>query len=160
MIEENAIVVAIEGEHALLQTQRKSACQSCSVKQGCGTSVLAKVVGRRSSQILVRNTLAAEVGDELVIGIDDNALVKGSLLIYAIPVILLLTGALIGEFWARANNMDTELASIIAGFSGFIFSLLLIRYVLSRTRLQSDIKPHMLRMARKAGSHQNILIAP
>lgn len=160
MIEEKAIVVAIEGERALLQTQRRSACQSCSVKQGCGTSVLAKVVGKRSSQILISNTLSASVGDELVIGINDDALVKGSLLIYALPVVFLLLAALVGEFWAKSYDFNAELVSIIAGLTGFMFSFLLIRFVLFKTRLKSEIEPCMLRVAQKASNEQSILLAP
>lgn len=160
MIEETATVVAIDGEDALLQTQRKSACQSCSVKQGCGTSVLAKVVGRRSSQILIKNTLDASVGDELIIGIDDNALVKGSLLIYAMPVILLLLGALVGEFWAKSNNLNAELVSIIGGCLGFGLSMFFIRSILSRSRLHAEINPHMLRVSHKASNAHNIFMAP
>jgi len=160
MIEEKATVVAVEGEHVLLQTQRRSACQSCSVKQACGTSVLAKVVGRRSSQILVKNSLNASIGDEVVIGINDRALVKGSLLIYALPLVLLLTGALMGEFWARAVGFNIELVSIIAATAGFVLAMILIRFSLSKTKLQNEIQPHLLRISHRAIVEHNILMAP
>jgi len=160
MVEEKAMVVAIEGTNALLQTQRRSACQSCSVKQGCGTSVLAKVVGRRSSQILVVNTLEASVGDQVMIGINDNALVKGSLLIYALPLILLLVGAVLGELWAHAYGFNTELMSIVSGVVGFALAMALIRYSLYKTQFKNEIQPHMLRIVNKARDVHDILMAP
>ena len=160
MIEEKALVVAIEGEDVLLQTQRRSACQSCSVKQGCGTSVLSKVIGKRSSQILVANTLHADVGDEVVIGINDNALVKGSLLVYALPLILLITGALLGELLAHSYSLNAELMSIVAGAAGFVLAMILIPYGLSGTRLKTDIQPHMLSISHKARNDHDILMAP
>lgn len=43
MIEETALVLEVKGQHVLLETQRKSACQSCSVKSGCGTSTCQKL---------------------------------------------------------------------------------------------------------------------
>ena len=160
MIEEKAVVISVEGEHVLLQTQRRSSCQSCSVKQGCGTSVLAKVVGQRSSQILVENILNAGIGDEVVLGINDNALVKGSLLIYALPLILLLAGALIGELWAQAYGFNAELMSIIAGVGGFIFSIFLIRFGLLKTKFHDEIQPHMLHISHHATVDHDILMAP
>lgn len=160
MVEEKAMVVAIEGEDVLLQTQRRSACQSCSVKQGCGTSVLAKVVGQRSSQILVLNTLDANVGDEVIIGINDNALVKGSLLIYAVPLIFLLTGALLGELWAHTYGFNAELASIVSAVVGFLLAMVLIRYSLYKTQFKNEIQPHLLRIIHKARDAHDILMAP
>ena len=160
MIEENALVVAIEGDKVLLQTQRRSACQSCSVKQGCGTSVLAKVVGKRSSQILVNNTLNAKLGDQVRIGINDNALVKGSLLVYALPLIFLLVGGLLGEFLAHYFNLNAEWMSIAAGASGFFLAMILIPYGLSRSQLKNDIQPHMLSIIAKSTGNHEILLAP
>jgi len=160
MIEEKATVVAVEGEHVLLQTQRRSACQSCSVKQGCGTSVLAKVVGRRSSQILVKNSLNASIGDEVVIGINDQALVKGSLLIYALPLVLLLVGALMGELWARVVGFNIELMSIVSGTAGFVLAMILIRFSLSKTKFKNEIQPQLLRISHRAVVEHNILMAP
>ena len=160
MVEEKALVVAIEGADVLLQTQRRSACQSCSVKQGCGTSVLAKVVGQRSSQILVVNTLDAKVGDEVVIGINDNALVKGSLLIYAVPLILLLAGALLGELWAQAYGFNSELVSIVSAIVGFTLAMVLIRYSLYKTQFKNEMQPHLLRVVQKAKNAHDILMAP
>ena len=68
MIEEHARVVAVQGDTALLQTQRQSSCGSCEVKSGCGTSVLAGIVGQKMTQLKVQNTLNARPGDEVVLG--------------------------------------------------------------------------------------------
>ena len=62
MIEENAVVIDVNEQQVLLETQRQSACQSCSVKSGCGTSTLSKVVGNRSSQFAVDKTPGCENG--------------------------------------------------------------------------------------------------
>jgi len=160
MIEETAIVVAIEGEQALLQTQRRSACHSCSVKQGCGTSVLAKVVGTRSSQISVDNTLQAQVGDEVLLGIQENALVSGSLLVYALPLVMLLIFAMAAEALAGWLGWQQELFSITAGAVGFIASIYLIRFGLDKTALKQRIQPHMLRIVSLAADRHDIMLAP
>lgn len=160
MIEETAIVVAIEGEQALLQTQRRSSCQSCSVKQGCGTSVLAKVVGTRSSQISVNNTLQAQVGDEVLLGIQEHALVSGSLLVYALPLVLLLVFALLGEAVAQWLGWQQELLVILSAALGFLLSIFIIRFGLDKTALKQQIQPHMLRIVSPAADRHDIMLAP
>ncbi len=145
MIEETAFVVAVEGDYALLQTQRRSACQSCSVKQGCGTSVLSRVVGQRSTQLSVLNTLSAQVGDEVIIGLEENALVHGSLLVYSLPLLMLLLFAVLGEYWAKSQGLGSEWIVIVSATLGFLLSLLVIRLGFFNSKLSRRIQPQMLR---------------
>ena len=158
MIEEKAIVIAVEGDEALVQTQRQSACQSCSVKSGCGTSVLSKAIGKRVSQIKVNNTLNVKIGDEVVLGINDNALVQGSLLVYALPLVLLLVFAVAGEFWAQNQNLNSELISIVSGMLGFVIAIFITRFSILKTSFKNQVQPHLLRIVHTAsGSHVTIL---
>ncbi|MCW8855639.1 MAG: SoxR reducing system RseC family protein [Gammaproteobacteria bacterium] len=146
MIEEQAIVVALEDTYALLQTQRKSSCQSCSVKKGCGTSVLSKVVGQRSSQIRVANTLDAQLGDTVLLGVQENALVLGSFVIYLAPLLSMFLMAVAGEFWAKANGYNSELVAVICALLGFSITILVIRFGFSNVNLKKRLQPEMLRI--------------
>lgn len=140
MIEETALVLGVSDQQVLLQTQRKSACQSCSVKSGCGTSTLSKVVGTRSSQFVVENTLNVKTGDQVIVAIDENALVHGSLMVYLFPLlVMLLAGMLAEAFFA------TERVTILASAGGFVLSMFIVRYSLPGSRLKKSIQPHMLR---------------
>lgn len=159
MIEEQATVIAIEGDDVLLQTQRKSACQSCSVNKGCGTSVLAKVVGQRSSQIRVGNTLHARLGDTVLLGVKENALVQGSLLIYAMPLIVMLVMAVIGERWAMLNDLNSELIAIVSAILGFIISMVVIRWAVSRFGFKQRLQPEMLRIINTSSSTHDTMLA-
>ena len=140
MIEETALVVEVRDQQALLQTQRKSACQSCSVKSGCGTSTLSKVVGNRSSQFVVDNTLGVQAGDQVVVAIEESALVQGSLLIYLLPLVLMLLAGILAEF-LFSNESITILFSII----GLVLSMIVVRYILSLSHLKKTIHPQLLR---------------
>ncbi|MBK9131474.1 MAG: SoxR reducing system RseC family protein [Gammaproteobacteria bacterium] len=53
-------------------------CGSCSVQKGCGTSVLAKVLGNRVNRIRVINTIGAKTGEWVVLGLEDGALARSS----------------------------------------------------------------------------------
>ncbi|MCW8934584.1 MAG: SoxR reducing system RseC family protein [Gammaproteobacteria bacterium] len=140
MIEETALVIEIDGHSVLLETQRKSACQTCSVKSGCGTSSLAKVVGKRSSRFTVEKTLDVKVGDSVIIAVDENALVQGSLLIYLLPLIFMLVTGLLAEY-----VFVSELVTILSVIAGFISAMIFVRYVLSQSTLKKAIQPHLIR---------------
>ena len=160
MIEETASVVAVEGQYALMQTQRQSACHSCSVKTGCGTSVISQVVGQRSSQFKVENTLDVKVGDEVVIGLMENSLVKGSLLVYALPIVLMLIAGLFGDFLAQNYHFNRDLLGSGFALTGFVISLPLIRWVISRTALKQQMQPRMIRKIRTLIGARDTMLAP
>lgn len=160
MIEETATIVAVQGDQALVQTQRRSSCQACSVKQGCGTSVLAKVVGTRSSQMSIDNVLDAQVGDEVLLGIEENALVKGSLLVYALPLIMMLVFAVAAEAIVGMQGWQNDLLALAAGVVGFVSSVFLVRYALYRTALKQQIQPRMLRILSHGKNPHDMMLAP
>lgn len=161
MIEEVATVVAVEGGSILCQTQRRSVCHSCSVKQGCGTSVLTKVVGQRSTQIALPKTLDVKVGDEVVLGIEENALVQGSLLVYTLPLIVMIGAALLVQLWAESQGIVSELPVILTALGSFTISLILVRYWLDKSALKQHIQPHILRINKHTSTGvRDTILAP
>ena len=140
MIEETAIVIDVRGQQALLQTQRKSTCHSCSAKSACGTSTLSKVVGQRSSEFVVENTLGARKGDRVIVAVNENALLEGSLMVYLLPLVLMIVAGLFAD-WLFA----TEGLTILASVSGFVMAMVFVRYTLLSGRLKKSIQPHLVR---------------
>lgn len=117
MIEEAAHLVEIDGDYAWVETERRSSCSSCSAK-GCGTGALSKVFGRRSQRLKVLNPIGAKAGDEVVLGIHEQALLKGSVAVYIMPLLGMLAGALLGEGLAPQWGSDSEALSIVLGLLG------------------------------------------
>ena len=76
MLEETGVVVAVENDQAWVQTIRKSACASCEAKSGCGQGVLSRMSDGKANQVLVNNTLNLNVGEEVLIGIPEELLIK------------------------------------------------------------------------------------
>lgn len=114
MITETGKVVAVSGDRVWVQTIRASACESCSARNGCGQRVLAEVSGGRANQVLVSNNLGARVGDEVTVAIEESALLGASLLVYALPLLLLVLGAVVGHQVSGGQ----ELAAIIGAAAG------------------------------------------
>jgi sigma-E factor negative regulatory protein RseC len=117
MIEESAQVVSVEGEHAWVETERRSSCSSCSAK-GCGTGALSKVLGAKTQQIKVRNPVGAAAGDAVIVGIDEAIFLKGSLFVYILPLLLMLAGGLFGEMIAPQWGSSGEGLSLLFGLLG------------------------------------------
>lgn len=149
MIEETALVVETEGEYAWVETQRRSSCGSCSVK-GCGTGALSKILGKRSQRLRVLNPVDAKPGEEVVLGIREQDLLKGSLAVYIVPLLMMLAGALLGEALAPQWGSDTEALSLLLGLLGLaggFFWLYRYNRALSREGrliaviLRSQVKP-------------------
>lgn len=135
MIEEHAVVIAVEQGHAWLEVQRHSACGSCSVGTGCGTAALAKAWDGRRSRLRVMAPWPLQVGDEVIVGLADGGLLRGALLAYLLPLALLLAGALLGE---AAFAGAGEEPVILLGAIGLGLGLLSVR-ILSR-HLQDDAR--------------------
>ena len=96
MIEEKALIVETHGDIAWVETQRQSTCSACQVQKGCGTSVLHKVIGKKRTRLQVMNPDRFVVGDEVVLGLQENALIKGSLMLYALPLLFMFGFAMLG----------------------------------------------------------------
>ena len=115
MIEETATVVAVHGDYAEVETERRSSCGGCEARHGCGTSLLAKVFGAKRSRMQAMNAVAAQPGERVVIGLAENALLKISLASYLVPLLGLLVGAMAGEALAAGQ---TEAYSMLGGLAG------------------------------------------
>ncbi|MDH5784760.1 MAG: SoxR reducing system RseC family protein [Chromatiales bacterium] len=96
MIEESGVVVALDGDHAIVETSRRSSCGECETK-GCGTGTLSQILGRKSQQLRVKNPVSARPGERVVLGISESALIRGSMAVYMVPLMALLFGGLLGE---------------------------------------------------------------
>ncbi|MDX1252717.1 MAG: SoxR reducing system RseC family protein [Gammaproteobacteria bacterium] len=154
MIEENARVVAVEGDIAWVETRRQTACGSCAANKGCGTTVLAKVVGVKYTRLRVVNTISARTGDEVVIGIEENALLRGSLIMYALPVLLMMAAAALGEGLNRQWQITTpDAASIVAGVAGLLTGFAWISRFAGKISHDGRYQPVMLRRADEMAVH-------
>lgn len=122
MITETGKVVAVSGDRVWVQTIRASACESCSARNGCGQRALAGVSGGRANQVLVTNTLGARVGDEVTVAIEESALLGASLLVYALPLVLMVVGAVTGHQLSEGQDAAAMLGAALGMAAGFIFA--------------------------------------
>lgn len=153
MIEETGQIVDVQGEFAWVESERTNTCGKCSVRQGCGTGAIAKVLGRRRVRMRVLNRIEARVGDHVVIGIAESGLVRGSLAVYAAPLCGLFAGALAG--YALAGHFypgwPADPVTIGGALAGFVCGLVWLRGFSRRTETHPDYQPVVLRQHIRTG---------
>lgn len=139
MIEETGKVVALEGRMAWVETLRTSACDSCSAKSGCGHSALAKL-GQNHVHMQAHSDLILSVGDQVVIGVPEDVMVKSSLLAYLMPLLGMMAGALLVQ-----QVQPGDLYTALGGFSGLLAGFLALRWHFHRNQHDKRYQPVVLR---------------
>lgn len=124
MIEEQGRVVSVESGAVWVETVRRSTCGSCQARAGCGQALLSKLgAGSRHGFVRVITDGPHRVGDEVVIGIPDQAVVFGSAWVYMVPLLGLFLFAL-----AAQGLQLGEPLIISAAASGLLLGLALVRW--------------------------------
>ena len=93
MIEETATVVAATPDHIWVEARARSACSSCGTQDSCATSSVSKLFGMRRQQLRLPNQFASSVGEQVIIGVEDQVMVTASLAAYILPVVLMIVAA-------------------------------------------------------------------
>lgn len=141
MLEEKGYVVAVDGHRAWVQILRQTACQSCEARKGCGQSTLAKMSGGKASQVLVNNALNLNVGDEVLLGISESAMVRASLMVYMFPLLAMIVFAVLATQLFPANQLFISLGGLLGLAAGFGF----VRFYSNQHQGDTAFEPKMIR---------------
>ena len=120
MIEERGRILQVEDGYVWVETLRRSACDSCQARHGCGQSLLQRA-GANSRKGVVQvayrqHDPVLHVGDEIRIGVPEQAVVRGSALVYLFPLIAFFIGA-----WLATVIGMSEPWIMLVAFSGMGF---------------------------------------
>lgn len=141
MIEQEARVEYLDGDDAIVVVARQSACGSCTAKSGCGTALVGNLFPSRQLSMRLPNSQQAEKGDRIVIGLPETAMQLAALLLYGLPLLTLLAGAMAGQSLAESSGWSAEPAAIVGGLFGLVAGLSVVR----RLGARSTMRPVMLR---------------
>ena len=78
MIEENAVIVGLENNLAMLEIIRRTPCSLCGQTRGCGISIIGRLFRHRNNVFKAINSVNATMGDEVVVGINEQALLMSA----------------------------------------------------------------------------------
>lgn len=151
MIEETARVLELDGRFAWVEATRTSACGACESNKGCGTSVLSKVFAGKTTRLRVINEVGAVVGEQVMVGLDESAFLRGSLAMYLIPLLGLIGGGLCGQWLALTNGGNAELSSALGAVAGLVSGLVWLRGFSRRIADDLRYQPVIVRRLGVAG---------
>lgn len=141
MIEERGRVVALEVGAVWIETLRQSACGSCAAQKGCGHSAIARM-SEKPMHVRALTDSTLQLGDEVVIGIPEDILLKSSLIAYLMPLLLALFGALLAQ---TVNPADGWV--VLGGVAGLAVGFVFVRLHADRVSLDPLYHPRVLRHA-------------
>lgn len=149
MIEEEATVISCDGEEAYVQVNKTTGCNSCQANGACGTSSLAKMFNYKAPEISVENKIKARPGDQVIVSIQDQAMVKGSFLLYMLPLLSMFAFAIVAGGLAKFIGSESiELINTVAGLSGLAVGLWLVNR-LSQRFVENNERPKISRIIHK-----------
>ena len=137
MIEEEAIVISKDRGFAEVDIIRTKPCGLCGKTQGCGNSIWGKVFSFKKRKIQIQNNINAKVGEKVKLVIEENYLLKTSLLLYGVPLFFLFGGMIASEYFLEATN---DLVVFFGGLLGFLAGIIVLKFITAQnhTRLFSE----------------------
>lgn len=140
MLETRAIVVHVQGSHAFVEARGGGGCGHCDSERGCGSGKLSQLFCNSPRQFKVQNEAHACVGDEVQITLLDGVLLRSSILMYVMPLLLLLSGGMLGGHWA-SNAASRDGYSALGALIGLVAGFLLARWFSLRQTVTAVARP-------------------
>jgi sigma-E factor negative regulatory protein RseC len=160
MIEERAVILAVEAaplqannhepsSHAIatLEIERKTACGLCGKTRGCGNSIWGKLFAHKSSAFKAQNSINAKVGESVIVGINESALLKSAMLLYMLPLATMLIGAILASQFVDDTNGSAVLGALTGLVLGFV-------WVKGHTMSSAYFKLNQPQILRLASGHE------
>lgn len=144
MNEMHAIVIALRGDQAEIAPLGNFGCTHCNSGGGCGSGKLAQMFcSNKPRQFRAMNSAGASVGDEVRVVLPEGALLRSSMLIYGLPLLLLLGGAMLGVMLAgtiAARDGYAVLGALGGLLAGFAASRVMTMNANHRAVVQSVVE--------------------
>ena len=119
---ESARVVAVESSGVWLETGVQRGCANCREGRGCGVSIFQRLFRLPRHRVFLPTDEPLSVGDHVVIGMSQRALLIASLWLYLAPLSGLLLSALVVDL-----AFSSEWLTAIGGLVGLIGTLMFVR---------------------------------
>ncbi|QVL45307.1 MAG: SoxR reducing system RseC family protein [Methylophilaceae bacterium] len=148
MIEQYAIILATDSttdntSTATIEVVRKTACGLCGQTQGCGNAFWGKLFAHKASSFKAQNTINAQVGQTVIVGIDESAVMKSALVLYLVPLVTMLFGAILA-----GQMVDGDIGAIVGAVIGLIVGYFWIKAHIAGREYYQQHQPKILRLDR------------
>jgi len=114
------IVSHVKNGQALVKLMPQESCDHCGHDTSCGLS------RKTGKELWVSDDIGVEPGMTVLIDISSEGLLSATLILYGIPLLLLLLGAIIGQL------IRGEIGSAIGAGIGLVIGIPIVRFLSNR----------------------------
>ena len=152
MLIETGRVVAVEADALWVETIRQSTCGACAARQGCGHGLLNRIGDGRTGYVRVLRGPASgrrpcAVNDQVRISIPEQVILRGSAVVYMVPLLCMLAGAALAvQLFPAGPEALAAIGAAVGLGSGFG----LVRWHAWRHRDDRELQPTVLEVLPQA----------
>ncbi|MBW2434822.1 MAG: SoxR reducing system RseC family protein [Deltaproteobacteria bacterium] len=146
MSAERGIVEKVEPGWAWVKTKRSGACSSCGSRHHC--------LSQGGDQMLVKaqNTARAKKGDEVELYLSTGTKLKGTAIVYLLPVLGIFVGAFSANPLSEALGLNPSLGMAFFTLTGLVAAVFLMRHLANRMGSKQALNPIVKRVVFSARS--------
>ncbi|HAS6395718.1 TPA: transcriptional regulator [Vibrio vulnificus] len=131
------------GFEVALSCEQQTSCSSCSSQKSCGTGVVSKAFGNKSLLWHLETQRRLHVGQVVEIGIPEQSLLQSAMLVYLLPIVAMLLGALFGHLvlspWLEVGEGAVVLTSMLFAFIGILLAKKLAQPLEQKSAAQVEL---------------------
>lgn len=146
MFTEIGKIIAVEEDMAWVQTQSKTGCSSCKVSTTCGSGIVNKAFSHKVFVTPLKNTLSAQINDEVEVGIPEDLVLKASVVVYLLPLLCLILALALSSLFLP--NLS-ELGSIVSAALGLCAGFLGVRWFARHQSQKQQLEPVLLKIVKR-----------
>lgn len=148
MITETGRVLEVADGWAWVACRRQVECARCAEGRGCGGGVLGKLLGDRLHKVrAATGSVAVAPGDQVLIGLGEDAVLRAAAAVYLVPLLLALAGGVAAVTLAGGG----DLAALLGAVAGLALGLGWARGYSRRHAADAALQPVILRLTDGAG---------
>lgn len=149
MLTETGRVVAVEAQSLWVETIRQSTCGTCAAQKGCGHSLINQISDGSRSYIRVlcpeHEPNVCKVNDQVLISIPEEVILRGSFIVYMIPLLAMLVGSVAAvELFVG----HPDLVAIAGASFGFLVGVAVVRWHAWSHRDDTSFQPTFIEVVR------------
>ncbi len=119
MLEQYARVVQSSEQGVWVKPSEPHGCGVCA-GQGCASRRIAELFQRVPRQYQVESQLPLSAGDHVIVGMPEGSVLRSALILYGLPLILMLVGALFAQLWF-AGDVGSVTGAVVGLLTSGIF---------------------------------------
>jgi sigma-E factor negative regulatory protein RseC len=148
LITETGRVLEVDGRWAWVACRRQAECARCAEGRGCGGGILGRMLGDRLHKVrAATGAVTVRPGDQVLIGLGEEVVLRAAAAVYLLPLLLALGGAVAAAALTGAGDP----AAIAGAAGGLVLGLAWARGYSRRHGADASLQPVILRRTDGAG---------